>query len=210
MQTTQIFLTRHGETQWNSERRMQGHLDSPLTAVGIAQARALANNLKDYHFSALYSSDLVRAYQTAQYIAETTSLEILVDSRLRERNLGLFQGLTTQELAEKSPQAFQSYQNNPDFVVPEGESARQFFSRCVICLNEIARKHPREQVLVVAHGGVLNQFFRYVLNIPLEIPRKFSIFNTSLNIFSYQSESWMLESWGNLAHLQSLRTLDEL
>jgi len=210
MQTTQIFLTRHGETQWNVERRMQGHSDSPLTTMGIAQANALANYLKGYPFSALYSSDLSRAYQTAQAIAATTSLEILTDLRLRERNLGIFQGLTTQELIEKFPQALQNYQNNSDFVVPSGESTRQFFNRCVVCMNEIARQHLGGKVLIVAHGGVLNQFFRYVLNIPLESPRKFSIFNTSLNVFSYQNENWILDSWGNLEHLRSLNALDEL
>jgi probable phosphoglycerate mutase len=210
MQTTQIFLTRHGETGWNAEQRMQGHLDSPLTATGIAQAQALANSLVGQRFSALYSSDLGRAYRTAQYLAEVVSLEILTDSRLREKKLGLFQGLTRSELIERFPQEFRNYQDDPNFVVPEGESTTQFFDRCVICFNDIARQHPREKVLVVTHGGVLNQFFRYVLNIPLDAPRKFSIFNTSLNIFSYQNESWTLESWGNLNHLQSLKTLDEL
>ncbi len=189
---------------------MQGHLDSPLTATGIAQAQALARSLKGQHFSALYSSDLGRAYQTAQYIAEVISLEILVDFRLREKKLGIFQGFTRQELEEKYPQAFKNYQNSPDYVVPEGESTRQFFDRCIICCNEIARQHPEQRVLIVTHGGVLNQFFRYVLDIPLEAPRKFSIFNTSLNVFSYQNGTWTLESWGNLGHLQFLRTLDEL
>ncbi|NJO15125.1 MAG: histidine phosphatase family protein [Thioploca sp.] len=202
---TKIFLIRHGETRWNSEHRIQGHIDSPLTPVGLAQAQALAQRLQAQTFAALYSSDLGRAYQTAQCLAQTTGLHILVDQRLRERNLGCLQGLTRSEAQQQFPQEYQLYKTlDPDYLIPAGESLRQFRQRCIICLEELAQQHPGEQVLVVSHGGVLINVFKHTLHLPYDMPRWFEIFNTSLNVFSYNKEDhWRLETWGDVSHWQS-------
>ena len=93
--STELILVRHGETEWNREHRMQGHRDSPLSETGWAQARRLGGRLKDETFGALYSSDLGRARNTAQSVADATGHEIIVDARLRERHFGVFEGLTT-------------------------------------------------------------------------------------------------------------------
>jgi probable phosphoglycerate mutase len=202
MQVTRLFLVRHGESQWNVEGRIQGHLDSLLTTVGLAQAEALAESLKAHTFSALYSSDLNRAYETARCIAKRKDQDILVDVRLRERNLGIFQGFTRPELETRFPEEAAYYKTQVDYVVPQGESSRQFYKRCVTCFEELRQKYLGGSILVVTHGGVLGMFLKYVFNIPLEAPRRFEILNTSINIFSYKQDHWVLEVWGSLAHLR--------
>lgn len=198
---TKIFLIRHGETLWNSEHRIQGHIDSPLTPTGLAQAQALAQRLQKQSFAALYSSDLGRAYQTAQYLAKTTGLPIIVDPRLRERNLGCLQGLTRSEAQQQFPEEYQLYKTlDPDYLIPNGESLRQFRQRCISCLEEIVQKHPGEHILVVSHGGVLINVFKHILQLPYDMPRRFEIFNVSLNVFSYQADNWKLETWGDISH----------
>lgn len=207
---TQIFLIRHGETHWNSEGRIQGHLDSPLTGTGLAQAKALATRLKSQSFSAIYSSDLGRAYQTAQCLAEPHQLEIQTDSRLRERHLGIFQGLLKQELQLKFPDEFHHYHtHHADHAILDGESPRQFSDRCIKCFEELSDKHPDQRLLVVAHGGVLNNLLKHTLGITLEAPRHFLSINTAINIFSHHhNSSWMLETWGDVNHLQNLKSDD--
>lgn len=210
MQTTQVFLVRHGETEWNLVGKMQGHSDSPLTAVGIAQADALADGMKNQKFSALYSSDLVRAYETARRIATKNHLTIITDNRLRERNLGIFQGLDKQGIAVQFPDEYQQYiTDGANYVVPNGESGQQFFDRCVICLTELAQKHPGERILVVTHGGVLANLFKSTVGLSVASPRRFAVLNTSINVFAYHNGMWTLERWGDLSHLEHLRSLDD-
>lgn len=203
MDKTQLIVVRHGETQWNLEGRRQGHLDSPLTARGIAQAESLARRLKNYSFNGLYSSDLGRAYRTAEIISRATGHRINVDERLRERNLGIFQGLTGEEFRQAHPDAYQTLRaRGPDYVIPGGESMRQQVERNIRCLEEIAGRHLGETVVVVTHGGVLSGLFRHTLAIPLEAPPRFQFTNGSLNIFTYQEGSWMLRTWGDSGHLE--------
>ncbi|MEN8218669.1 MAG: histidine phosphatase family protein [Pseudomonadota bacterium] len=196
---TQIVLIRHGETLWNSEGRIQGHLDSPLTKTGLAQAQALGNRFKSKNFAALYSSDLGRAYETARRIY---GQPILVEPRLRERNLGIFQGMLKRELKTKYPKESGYYKaNDANYVIPKGESLKQLNDRSVNCLEELAQKHPGQRILVVAHGGVLVSLFKHTLGIPLDAPRRFLSLNSSVNVFSYQDQTWTLEVWGDLNHL---------
>lgn len=203
MLATKIFLVRHGETQWNLEGRMQGHLDSPLTDKGVAQAKALAEKLHHYFFAAIYSSDLSRAFITAQYLSKR---KIILKDCLRERNLGIFQGALKKDLDLLFPEEFRCYsKHDPEYVVPHGESGHQFRKRCVTCLEEIAKQHLGEQILVVAHGGVLNSIFKHTFDLPYASPRYFTLSNTTLNIFSYQDHRWMLETWGDASHLEKLQ-----
>ncbi|MGE4300951.1 MAG: histidine phosphatase family protein [Victivallaceae bacterium] len=158
--TTILFAVRHGETKWNLEERQQGHLDSGLTERGIRQAEFLAEGLSNKNIEVLYSSDLGRALQTAEIIANKLSLPIHTDSRLRERHLGVMQSLTKKEFSEKFPDiAAQFYTGNPDYILPEGESARQRYNRCIACAEELVQREAGRRILIVAHGGVLNSFF---------------------------------------------------
>ena len=202
MQRTQVILVRHGETEWNIARIRQGHLDSRLTEKGIAQAQALAQRLAREKFTALYSSDLGRAVQTAMAIAELTGHEVVTDARLRERHLGIFQGLNGDEITAKYPEERRQFRTmGPDYVIPGGESMRQQVERNVAYLNDLAAKHQGEQIVVVTHGGVVSGFFRHTLEIPLEAPRRFEFVNAGLNVFAREEETWLLLTWGDVSHL---------
>ena len=202
MSRTQVIIVRHGQTQWNIRKIRQGHFDSELTEKGIAQARALGQRLARESFIALYSSDLGRAVQTAHMITAVTGHEIVTDNRLRERHLGIFQGLSGDEIKERHPEEYRLHRTlGPDYVIPGGESVRQQVTRNVSCLDEIALKHNGEKVVVVTHGGVVSGLFRHVLNIPLEAPRRFEFVNAGLNVFAYEDGHWMLRTWGDVSHL---------
>lgn len=206
---TRLIVVRHGETQANLDGRWQGHTDSPLTKTGIAQAEAVAQRLKRGRFSQLYSSDLGRARQTAQIIAHRTGHEIILDEHLRERHLGIFQGLTRAEMEARYPDEWHLYRTTgPDYVIPGGESARQRFERSTSRLREIALDHPGETGVIVTHGGVLNGLLRHTLDISLETPRRFRIWNASINIFLCDGENWLLETWGDVSHLQDRAVLN--
>ena len=209
MERTQVIIVRHGQTQWNLKLIRQGHLDSPLTEKGIAQAQALAQRLAQEEFTALYSSDLGRAVQTAQIIAAVTGHQIVTDTRLRERNLGIFQGLNGDEIKEKFPEEYRFHRSlGPDYVIPRGESVKQQVERNIVCLCEIAAKHAGEAILVVTHGGVLSGLFRHTFSIPFSAARRFEFMNASLNVFNYENGSWFLQTWGDVSHLGVIGTAD--
>jgi probable phosphoglycerate mutase len=135
-------------------------------------------------------------------IADVTSHEIVTDTRLRERHLGIFQGLTADEIMAKYPEERRQFRTlGPDYVIPGGESMRQQVERNVEYLNELAEKHRGEQIVVVTHGGVVSGFFRHTLAIPLDAPRRFEFVNAGLNLFAREEANWILLTWGDVSHL---------
>jgi 2,3-bisphosphoglycerate-dependent phosphoglycerate mutase len=209
MERTQFIIVRHGQTQWNHRGIRQGHLDSDLTARGIAQAKALGIRLAREHFTTLYSSDLGRAVHTARIIAASTGHEIVTDARLRERHLGIFQGLDGDQIRAKFPEEHRLHRTvGPDYVIPEGESVRQQVARNVAYLTQIAPKHLGETIVVVTHGGVLSGLFRHTFSIPFDAPRRFEFTNAGLNVFNYEEGNWFLQTWGDTSHLCEVGTLD--
>ena len=209
MDATYVIVVRHGETHWNIEGRRQGHLDSTLTGKGYAQAKALSERFTPESCNAIYSSDLGRALETARIIAERTGHEVIADSRLRERNLGIFQGLNGDEIRERYPVEYEQHRNGgAEHAVPSGESFRAQTERNMLCLEELAQGHSGESIMVVTHGGVLSALFRHTLAISLDAPRRFSFKNASVNLFKYQDGIWGLETWGDVTHLTELGTLD--
>jgi probable phosphoglycerate mutase len=202
MDRTQVIIVRHGETEWNLRLIRQGHLDSPLTDRGMAQAKALAQRLAQEKFTTLYSSDLGRAVQTAQEIANVTGHSIVTDPRLRERHLGIFQGLSGQEIQARFPEEYRFHRTlGPTYVIPEGESVEQQVARNIEYLNELAEKHLGEAIVVVTHGGVLSGLFRHTFSIPFTAPRRFDFTNAGLNVFAYEDGNWFLQVWGDVSHL---------
>ena len=202
MQRTQVIIVRHGETEWNLKGIRQGHFDSRLTTKGMAQAKALGARLGREKFTSLYSSDLGRAVETAQAIANVTGHAIVTDARLRERHLGIFQGLNGDEISAKHPKERRLMRSEgPGYVIPGGESMVQQVERNVGCLNELAAKHQGEQIVAVTHGGVVSGFFRYTLEISLEAPRRFEFVNAGINVFAHDDGNWMLLTWGDVSHL---------
>jgi probable phosphoglycerate mutase len=199
---TQLFVVRHGETLWNREKRMQGQTDTVLSETGRQQAAALGRRLSSMAFAALYSSDLLRAWDTAQAIAAQTGWKIAADSRLRERRFGIFEGLTHDEIDERYPHELTRFQSrDPDYVVPGGESAHAFHARCLPCLQEIAERHRGGEAVVVTHGLVLDALYRAAHGMTLGEPRTVPLLNASVNVFRYGGGAWRLETWGDVSHL---------
>ena len=208
--TTRICLVRHGETAWNAERRLQGHIDIPLNDTGLAQARATAASLTSQRFEAAYASDLLRARQTADAIAARCTLQPAIDARLRERHYGVFQALTYDEARVRFPEDYQHFESrDPEFVFPGGgESLRQFAARIHEALHDIATRHQGGTVLVITHGEVLDVAHRLATGKPLETPRDFTIPNAALNWIERDGVDWRLIAWAEQRHLKS--ALDEL
>ena len=207
---TRICLVRHGETDWNAERRLQGHIDVPLNATGLAQARATATNLAEHDFSAVYTSDLQRARQTAAEAARALELEAQTEPRLRERHYGSFQGLTYAEAQVRYPEGYRRFhERDPSFDFGEaGESLEEFADRIRTALEALAERHAGEQILVVTHGGVLDIAHRLTSGKPLESVRDFTIPNAALNWIEYTDDGWRLLAWAQQGHLAAAR--DEL
>ena len=149
---TTLILARHGETDWNRDGRFQGHADPPLNDRGREQARSLAEALADQPVEAIYSSDLRRAHETAQIVAERKSMDVIVDPDLRERDVGEWSGLTFPEIEERFPDELRRFREEGASI---GESRKALAERVVAAVRRIADAHPHGQVLVVTHGGAL-------------------------------------------------------
>ena len=199
---TQLILIRHAQTQWNQQHRMQGQSDSPLTETGVLQSRLLGQRLARMQFTALYSSDSGRAHHTARNVAEITGHQVIVDSRLRERHFGVFEGLTGEEIRARYPEAYARFKSRDvDYVIPDGESGRAFRERALRSLGEIAARHADELIVVITHGLVLDVVFRAAVGVPFEVPRTFDLVNAGINRFRYEAGNWHLEVWGDGSHL---------
>ena len=199
---TELVVVRHGETVWNREARIQGYRDSALTATGIDQAQALAVRLADESFSALLSSDLGRAEHTARLIGARSGHAVLVKPALRERNYGVLEGLTRDEFLIGHAEAAERHNSrDADYVIPGGESQRQFLARIVASFDALADEFAGQRIVVVSHGGVLTAFHRHVSGLPIDGPRASPLPNASYNVFVRQKQQWAVVRWGDTAHL---------
>jgi probable phosphoglycerate mutase len=207
---TRICLVRHGETAWNAERRLQGQIDIELNATGVRQAEAAGRWLNDKNISAVYASDLKRAWATGHAIGRALGLTPLAVPEMRERCYGIFEGLTYDEAKIRYPEAYVAFeQRHVDYAFETGESLCQMFARVTSRLQAIAAGHPGQEVVVVLHGGVLDIINRFVRGTPLDTPRDFLIPNAGLNWIAVQDGRWRIESWAETAHLEP-GALDEL
>jgi probable phosphoglycerate mutase len=155
---TTILLARHGETDWNRDLRVQGHSDTPLNETGRAQARELARSLAAEPIHAIYASDLARARETAEIVAEARKLEVSSEPGLRERSFGSWEGLTRQEIDDR----FGARSTH------DGESDEAVRVRMLAAVHRIVASHPAEVVLVVSHGGALNSIWHHASGDRLE------------------------------------------
>lgn len=206
---TRFCLIRHGETDWNSEKRIQGQIDIDLNATGEAQARAVKAGLLGHSFAAVYSSDLLRARRTAQIATADLGLAVLPAPTLRERHFGVLQGVTANEASVQRPDVFRNHQaRTPDYDYEGGESLIRFAERVMTGLNGLAVRHVGQSVLAFTHGGVLDVVRRAAVGRALDAPRDFSLPNAALNWLECSGKDWRLISWADCGHLQ--RALDEV
>lgn len=208
---TRIVVIRHGETAWNTESRIQGHTDIPLNDTGLWQAERVAHALRGEPLQAVYSSDLQRARATAQAIAEAQNphAPLTVDAALRERHFGQLEGLTHHEITTRWPdQARRWRERDPSFGPEGGENLQAFYDRCVSTLTRLALRHPGGHIAVVAHGGVLDCFYRAATHTALHAPRAWKVGNAAINRLSYSPEGFTLLDWADEHHLGE--ALDEI
>lgn len=199
---TRICIVRHGETDWNAERRIQGQIDIPLNATGYKQAFAAARGLAKHEFAALYSSDLQRARDTAAAAAQLLELPLQMEPGLRERHYGDYQGLTQGDI--KARDDFDRYiSRDPHFSFGSGESLAGFAERIKTTINRLAQRHAGQTIVLFAHGGVLDVIYRISTYRPLETARDFPIPNAALNWIEVGSPGWQLLDWGVQSHLDN-------
>ncbi len=211
MEKTWITLIRHGETEWNVAMRLQGIQDSNLTSKGLRQAELLARELYSRKFNVMISSDLGRAIKTAEIISSKTNLTVIRDQALRERNFGIMEGLTREEISEKYPDVLSGFMKRKvSYKIENGESLAEFYDRVTKGLNRIISVHEGKRILIITHGGVLDCMIRMVFHYPLSDTRNFTIYNASINVFSTKNKQWMLEEWGNVDHLLAIEKSDEI
>jgi phosphoserine phosphatase len=168
---TTILLARHGESDWNRDRRWQGHADRPLTDLGREQARVLADRLATTELDAVYSSDLERARATAAIVAEPHRLAVRELSELREVDVGSWSGLTRAEAEELFPEAFRRWTAGREGW-DDGETYEQLSERVLGAVLAIARRHPRDRVLIVAHGGSIRAVHAAALGVDVHTYRR--------------------------------------
>lgn len=206
---TRLCIVRHGETAWNAEHRVQGQLDVPLNAVGLAQAQAAAKLLAREKFDAVYSSDLSRARQTALPAAALLSLPVLADPALRERHYGIFERLTYAEVKKTYPEDYARFAaREPDYAFRTGESLRDFCARSIAVISTLASRNEGRSILVFTHGGVLDMLYRHIAGLPLGAERDFGIPNAGLNRVELTPAGWQIHAWADTAHLEG--ALDDL
>ena len=207
---TRLCLVRHGETEWNAARRIQGQIDIGLNETGLRQAAGAGRWLSQAGIVALYSSDLKRAWTTALVIGDALGLVPVSVPEMRERRYGVFEGLTYDEAKVKHPDGYAAFEGrNASYNFENGESLSEMFARVTGKLQEIAAAHVGQNVVIVLHGGVLDIINRFVRGNSLETPRDFLIPNAGLNWIATVDGHWRIETWGETAHLEA-GALDEL
>ncbi len=207
---TDILIIRHGQTAWNTQKRLQGHSDIPLNENGRLQAVTLAKILRDEPLDAIFSSDLQRAYQTAYEIAKIHNLPVHQDRSFRERCYGICEGMKDGEIREAYPESYKAwYAADPDHFFPDGErkteSPRQFHHRAVNAIREAATRYPGKKIAIVTHFGVIETAYRTAQNIPLGTHCRMPVLNTSINRFRWTGDTLELLQWGEASHLEEGR-----
>ena len=212
MHATRILAIRHGETAWNVDTRIQGHLDIPLNDTGLQQARWLARALAERDaVHAIYASDLARAHLTAQTIAQAMGLGVTAHPGLRERAFGDFQGRTFAEIEVELPDdAHHWRKRTPEWTPPgAGESLIDLRERVLATVNELAARHVGEQIALVAHGGVMDVLYRAATRLDVQAARTWQLPNTAVNRLLWTPEGLSLVGWADTTHLDG-QSLDEL
>jgi 2,3-bisphosphoglycerate-dependent phosphoglycerate mutase len=213
MGATRIIAIRHGETAWNAETRLQGHLDIPLNSRGRWQATRAAHALADENIAAIYASDLLRAKETAQAIAalppRSAPAPLHLDPGLRERGFGIFEGRTYAEIETVWPEMAERWRvREPDFAPEGGETLVQVRERVARTVNTLASQHLGEQIVLVAHGGVMDALYRLATQQAINAPRTWELGNASINRLLWTPEALTLVGWSDTQHLEEA-SMDE-
>jgi len=203
---SRLILIRHGESTWNRERRIQGQLDPPLSEQGHQQARRVAGRLARRQVEALYTSDLLRASQTAAPIASAIGVEARPMKELREIFLGDWEGLHADELAQRFPEAWDAWTREPSWdVVPRGEGASAFEARVASAIEHLFEQHSHGDAIVVTHGGVIQIALHSVVGRPSHGLFPFRISNGSVTIVERRNGRMVIATVNDTSHLEGIQ-----
>jgi 2,3-bisphosphoglycerate-dependent phosphoglycerate mutase len=210
MQATRILAIRHGETLWNVDTRIQGHLNIDLNETGRWQAERVGHALAEEPIHAIYSSDLQRAFETAQAIAlaparltakTPTPTQVTPNLQLRERHFGHLQGKTWAEIETEYPDECRLWRGrDPHWAPSGGESLTVLRERIRACVDTLASQHLGEQIVLVAHGGVMDALYRLATNQSVEAPRTWHLGNAAINRLLWTPQGLSLVGWGDVSH----------
>jgi probable phosphoglycerate mutase len=207
-ESTHVLAIRHGETEWNRVKRIQGHTDIALSELGQAQVSALGLALREQTIDAVYSSDLLRARQTAQAVIDhgpQANLPLRLDALLRERSFGVFEGLTWEQIKQRWPDQSERWRTrDAEFGAEGGETLGDFYQRSIAALSRIAAAHPGQTIAIVTHGGVLDCLYRAATRLSLQAPRSWVLGNAAVNRLLYTPSGFNLIGWHDDSHLESL------
>ncbi len=204
MDATRIIAVRHGETAWNVDARIQGQLDIQLNDTGRWQARRVGQALSSEALSAIYSSDLGRAHETARAMWEAACIPVVPHCGMRERRFGLFEGKTFDEIQQNWPEHAHNWRKRiPEWQPPEGgESLLQLRERVSRTVSDLASRHCGEQIAIVAHGGVLDALYRIATGQEVNSPRTWQLPNGAINRLLWTPEGFTLVGWSDTQHLE--------
>lgn len=197
-----VYLVRHGATDWNQAGRIQGQLDVPLNAEGRAQAQLVAQRLASVEATALYSSDLLRAYETAQIIGQATGLPVIQKPGLREMHFGTWQGLTVQQIRERDPEVYAARRANPYEVPPPGgQPWQQFYQQVVRALHDILQETAAQRLIVATHSGVCTVLGLEALGLGYTGKRTFGNANCAIHTIAVEEGRWLAVALNDVSHL---------
>ncbi len=198
---TRLLLVRHGATAWNDEHRIIGRSDLPLSANGMEQAKQLANKLSMESIDTILSSDLKRAAETAEIIAEPGGHAVGYDARLRELDFGLWEGLTVRQVEAESAGAFERWKENANLSPPSGESPPAIIDRVQAFIAALREMYLGETILIVSHGVILQVMVYSLLNIPFRNDWTFYMYNGSITEMRITSNRTVMVYLNDTSHL---------
>jgi probable phosphoglycerate mutase len=207
MQATRILAIRHGETPWNVDTRIQGQIDIDLNDTGKWQAQRVGHALREEPIAAIYSSELARAFETAQAIAHSharaAQLGVVAHTGLRERHFGHLQGQTWADIESGWPDDAKRWRGrDPHWSPVGGESLTVLRERIATCVDALASQHLGEQIVLVAHGGVMDALYRSATQQSLDAPRTWHLGNAAINRLLWTPQGLSLVGWGDVSHLE--------
>jgi len=210
MLATRIIAVRHGETAWNVDTRLQGHMDIALNTKGVWQARQVAQALSHETVDVVYASDLIRAWETAKAVSQATGAPLVAEPGLRERKFGTFEGRTYAEISAQWPEQSELWRKRvPDWAPPGGESLATMRERVGRTVDALAAQHIGGQIVLVAHGGVLDMLYRLATGQELQAPRSWHLGNAAINRLLWTPDGLTLVGWADTHHLEEV-SLDEI
>lgn len=203
---TKVILVRHGQTLWNLEMKYQGHCNIPLTDKGIAQAELAATRLKTEKISAVYASDLDRAFKTAECIAAKHNLGVIAIPQLREINFGDWEGMTFEAITDPinshwAEEMAKVFSHPGDVQIPGGENFSEVKERATIALTQLVAKHPDETIVIVSHGATIRTLLCGILDIDLNNLWKIKQDNTAINMLEYYDDKVFVSLLNDIHHL---------